>query len=108
MRLKQILKELPSSLFDFMAKDLNSDYKVKKLTCKTVFMVILHSMFSEKNFSLRKLRENFNNKVFQKKILGNENLKSIDHSAFHYRLNNINFKFFERIYIYLLKKCISL
>lgn len=108
MKLKQILKELPIKLFDFLAKDLNSDHKVKKLSSKTIFMVILHSMFSEKNFSLRKLRENFNNKTFQKKIIGNENLTYINHSAFHYRLNTINFKFFESIYIHLLKKCTSL
>jgi len=107
MKLKQILKELPVNLFDFLAKNLESDYKVKKLTSKTIFMVILHSLFSEKNFSLRKLKQNFDNKIFQKKIIGNENLTSIDHSSFHYRLNNINYKFFECIYLYLLKKCIS-
>lgn len=108
MKLKQILKEIPITLFDFLSREINSDYKVKKLTSKTMFMVILHSMFSEKNFSLRKLKENFINKTFQKKILGKENVTSIDHSSFHYRLNSINFQYFERIYIYLLKKMIAL
>ena len=70
MKLKAIIKEIPSSLLDFLPKSLDSDYKVKKLTSKSVFMVILHSMFSEKNFSLRKLKENFDNKTFQKKIHG--------------------------------------
>ena len=108
VKLKQILKEIPTDLFDFLAKDLNSDYKVKKLTSRTVFMVILHSMFSEKNFSLRKLKKNFDNKTFQKKILGKENVTSIDHSSFHYRLNTINFKYFERIYKYLTKKSMGI
>jgi len=108
MKLKQIITELPSSLFEFLAKDLNSDYKVKKLPSKTVFMVLFHSIFSERNFSLRKLRENFNNKTFQRKIIGNEDLTTIHHTSFHYRLNTINYKFFERIYIFLVKKCLFL
>ncbi len=68
-------------------------------------MVILHSMFSEKNFSLRKLKENFDNKTFQKKILGKDRDTTIHHTAFHYRLNTINYIFFKQIYNHLLKKC---
>ena len=105
MKLKHILKAIRSISFDSIAKSLESDYKVKKLTSKTMFMVILHSMFSERNFSLRKLKENFNNKIFQKKILGNENLTTIDHTAFHYRLQKINYKFFEQIFKSLFKEC---
>ncbi len=67
MKLKDILNIIPDKLLVFLAKESQVDNKVKKLTGKTMFMVILHSMFDEKNFSLRKLKENFNDSIFQKK-----------------------------------------
>ncbi len=84
MKLREVIKKIPSDLFDFLSKSLKCDYKAKKLTSKNVFMVILHSMFAEKSFSLRKLKENFDSKMFQKKILGRKENTTIHHTSFHY------------------------
>ncbi len=108
MNVKQILKILPSELFSVLSQKYNIDYKAKKLKGETIFKVLLYSMFSEKNYSLYKLKETFDNTTFQKKYLNNEEITSIDKTSFHYRLNNIDSKFFEDIFKKTLEKAKNL
>ena len=68
MRVKQIIKLLPSNLFSVLSQKYNIDYKAKKLPGETIFKVLLYSMFSEKNYTLKKLQENFNDETFQRKF----------------------------------------
>ncbi len=103
MKAKQIIKLLPGKYLDKLAVKLKSDYKAKKLTSKTLFMVILYSMFSEKMYSLRKMKQNFNKKTFQEKILENDTFTTINHTSFHYRLQTIDYRYFELIFCHLLK-----
>ena len=96
MRAKSILKLLPAHLFSELSNKYNINYKCKKLDGETIFKVLLYTMFSDKHYTLNKLKEHYDNEVFQKKYLKIEDKTTINKTSFHYRLNNINYKFFER------------
>ena len=104
MTAKQIFKMLPKELFLELSKKYNIDYKAKKLNGENIFKVLLYTMFSDKHYSLNKLKEYYDNEVFQKKFLKIENKTTIDKTSFHYRLNTLNPKYFEEIFFKTLKK----
>jgi len=49
------------------------------------------------------MKQIFNKKTFQKKILGNDTVTTINHTSFHYRLQTIDYRYFEHIFHHLLK-----
>ncbi|MCP3660157.1 MAG: IS4 family transposase [Bacteroidetes bacterium] len=104
MKIETIISKLPTSLFSFLSKKYEVDYKVKKLKGETIFMVLLHSMFSEQGNTLRKLKYLYNDNAFQNNILGSKEESTIDHTSFHYRLNNINPLYFKEIF----KSCLKI
>ncbi len=95
---------LPEESFDFLAKKYEVDHKVKKLHGKTIFKLLLYSLFSENNYSLRKLEANFNNYNFQKSILKTEKSNSINFTSIHYRLEKIDPNFFKELFEKTLKE----
>jgi len=106
MRAKNIIKLLPKNLFSFLSKKYKVDHKVKKLEGQRLFMLLLHSMFSEKSISLRKLKAKFEQEKFQKNSLNRpaQEVTTINHTALHYRFNTINPLYFRDIYQAALKK----
>ncbi len=98
MSTKELFNLIPEKKFDFLIKKYNTDYKVKKLPGKTVFKLLLHSLFSENSYTLRKISENFNDNNFQRGILEKDNLLTINYSALHYRLQNIDPNFFIELF----------
>ncbi len=67
MRVKQIIKVLPTELFSVLSQKYNVDYKVKKLPGETIFKVLLYSMFSKENYTVKKVQEHIKDETYQKK-----------------------------------------
>lgn len=106
MRVRNLIKLLPRDLFSFLSKKYNVDHKVKKLEGHQVFLLLLYSMFSEKAISLRKLKTKLEQEKLRKNSLKSptKKIETIDHTAFHYRLNTIDPLYFRDIYLAALKK----
>ena len=98
MNAKKIIAMLPERLFLFLSKKYKTDYKVKKLPAQTLFLVMLETLFSTKSYTLRALATQLNDKGFQKHILKNKEYITIDRTAFHYRLNSVDFNYFREIF----------
>ena len=98
MRARDLIRMLPKHKFIYLAKKYETDYKVKKLPGETIFLVMLESLFSSVNYTLRALATQFNEKDFQEHILRNKEYITIDHSAFHYRLDKIDSEYFRELF----------
>lgn len=95
---RELLSMLPKELFSFLSKRYEVDYRVKKLSGEVVFLTLIETLFSSKSFSLRSTASEYENKKFQKYILKNKEFLTIDHTAFHYRLNKIDPNYFRDIF----------
>lgn len=100
---REILSRIPEEIFTKLSKKYEVDYKVKKLHGKVIFLTMLEALFSSANFSLRNLALQLRDKKFQKYILKNRDYITIDHTAFHYRLNKMSSEYFQEIFEYVKK-----
>ena len=98
MKAREVIQMIPKKFFTFLSKKYEVDYKVKKLPGETVFLVMLETLFSSLNHTLRALATQFNEKDFQQHILRNKEYITIDHTAFHYRLNKIDSEYFRELF----------
>ena len=98
MKARDLIRMLPKYKFIYLAKKYETDYKVKKLRGETVFLVMLESLFSSFNYTLRAVASEFNEKNFQEHVLRNKEYITIDHTAFHYRLNKIDSEYFRELF----------
>ena len=95
---RELLAMLPKELFSFLSKKYEVDYRVRKLSGEVIFLTMIETLFSSKNFSLRSAAAEYNNKKFQKYILNNKDFLTIDHTAFHYKLGKVDPNYFRDIF----------
>lgn len=102
MNVKEILTLIPEEDLNALAIETKVNRLTKKLDGVVVFKLLLYSMISVKQNSLRTMEGIFNSYVF-KKIVNAKDKQSIKHSSISERLAVINVSFFEQLY----KKCLS-
>ena len=91
---------LPKGLLKELSEKYKIDYKIKKLSGEVIFLTLIQALFSSTNLSLRNLAIQLKDKKFQKYILKNRDYITIDHTAFHYRLNKMSSEYFREIFEY--------
>jgi hypothetical protein len=96
MKAMEILNYIPRKKLEFLALESNVDFKAKKLDGIVMFQLLIYSMLSTKQGSLRVMEEFFSSFSFQK--LAYLNGESIRYSSLSERLNSINVEFFEKLY----------
>lgn len=96
---KEAIGIIPDELLDKLALENKVDYSVKKLQGKVVFQLFLYGILSGKRISLRILEAIFNSQKF--KNLFEIKPSKIKHSGLGMRLQNIDYKYFENIFKYL-------
>jgi len=97
---ESVINLVPDKLLDELAVKSKVDYSVKKLQGKIVFKLFLYAVFSGKNVSLRILETIYNSEKF--KNLFNVPSNKIKHSGIGMRLSNIDYRYFENIFNYLI------
>ena len=97
MTAKEILDLLPDGLFERLSAETNVDFKVKKLSGKTVFILLLYSLLSERDVSLRVMEKIFNSYKF-KTLADLDPLSGIRFSSLSERITNIDSLYFKRIF----------
>lgn len=100
MKAEEIIGLIPDSVLDSLSLKTGADCFVKKLSGKIIFKLFLYGVLNCKNISLRILEAIFNSEKFKK--LFQINTKTIKHSGLGMRLANINYRYFEKIFQYLL------
>lgn len=96
---EDIIGLVPDELLDNLAQDTGVDYSVKKLHGKSVFKLFLFAFLSGGSVSLRILEAIFQSERF--KNLFNLPTRAVKHSALSMRLRNIDSRYFEKIFEYL-------
>lgn len=97
MNVKEILSLIPEDALKTLAIETNVNRLTKKLDGVTVFKLLLYSMVSVKQNSLRVMEGIFNSYVF-KNLVNSNDKKSIKHSSISERLSIINVDFFKQLY----------
>lgn len=97
MKAIDILNYIPADRLEFLAASTEVNYKSKKLDGLTLFQLLLYSMLTVKQNSLRVMEEIFSSYSFQK-IKKNSNHHTIKHSSISERLKVMDSIFFKRIY----------
>jgi len=92
-----LVRYLPQSTIDKIAKEANVDYQVKKLEGKDVFYLLLFSNLNTKDISLRQTEVLSQSKIYQI-FAGKTSDYVVPHTTLSDRLSNINVEFFESIY----------
>jgi len=91
MNAKGILSLLPDELLAELAADTNVDYYAKKLKGKILFKLLLSSVLSHKDNSLRRMEALYES-------VGDKDESGISISSLSERLSKINVVFFKRLY----------
>lgn len=103
MKVKELLNLIPQTTWDKLIKETNVNYKAKKLDGQLLFSLLLYSLVTTKNTSLRVMEQLFNSYLFQSihsKPIANE----VKYTSIGQRLASINYTFFENLYL----NCIDL
>lgn len=100
MKAEEVIGLIPDEVLDSLSLETGVDCFVKKLSGKIVFKLFLYGILNCKIISLRILETIFNSEKFQS--LFQVNIKSIKHSGLGMRLANIDYRYFEKIFQYLL------
>lgn len=103
LKAKDILNLIPDSLFKELSATTSVDYKVKKLNGRVLFSLLLYSLLSQKDTSLRVLEQVFNSFKF-KSIVGIDRHETVRFSSISERITNVDFKYFKAIF----EHCVSL
>lgn len=97
MKATEILNYIPSERLRFLATKANVDYKAKKLDGMTLFQLILYSMITVKQNSLRVMEEIFNSYAFHK-INDSSKKTTIKFNSISDRLKTMDAVYFQHIY----------
>lgn len=97
---KDILDLIPDDLLDTLADETGIDYSVKKLQGKTIFKLFVYGLLSSHKISLRVLQTIYASPIFQN--LFHLQKKRVAHSGIGVRLKHLDFRYFERIFSYLI------
>lgn len=101
IRAEEVISLIPDELLDKLATQTGVDYSVKKLVGKTIFKLFLFGLLNGKTISLRILEAIYNSQRF--KDLFNVAPDRIKHSGLGFRLSTIDYRYFENIFLYLVK-----
>ncbi|MDR3642845.1 MAG: IS4 family transposase [Candidatus Doudnabacteria bacterium] len=100
----QVIDLVPDSILDALSQESGVDFGVKKLQGKVLFKLIIYSFLSSKQVSLRILEAIYNSEKF--KALFNIPFTAVTrkatYAAFSFRLKNIDYRYFEKIFNYLI------
>jgi hypothetical protein len=91
MSAKEILSLLPDELLAELSEDTNVDYYAKKLKGKIIFKLLLSSVLSHKDNSLRRMEALYES-------VSDKDERGISISSLSERLSKINVDFFKRLY----------
>lgn len=100
MNAKEVISLVPDLLLDNIALETKVDYSVKKLQGKNIFRLFLYGVLNCKIISLRILETIFNSSKFQ--LLFEMKEQKIKHSGIGMRLTNIDYRYFEKVFQYLI------
>jgi hypothetical protein len=98
---EQIINIIPDELLDQLSVQGKVNYSVKKLTGKIIFKLLLYSLLSVKNISLRIIEAIYNSDKF--KNLFNLSNDKIKHSGLGFRISTIDYTYFENIFKHLIQ-----
>lgn len=100
MTAQEVIGIIPDEFLDNLAIKTKVDCFVKKLKGKIVFKLFLYAVLSGKTISLRILETIFNSDKFKR--LFNFDESTIKHSGIGMRLTSIDYRYFEKIFEYLI------
>jgi len=100
MNAEEVIGIIPDEILDKLSVETGVDCFVKKLSGKIIFKLFLYGILNCRNISLRILETIFNSEKF-KNLFGLK-IKSIKHSGLGMRLTNVDYRYFEKIFQYLL------
>lgn len=100
MNAKEVISLIPDLLLDNIALETKVNYSVKKLQGQNIFRLFLYGVINCKTISLRILETIFNSSKFQ--LLFELKKQKIKHSGIGMRLTNIDYRYFEKIFKYLI------
>lgn len=103
MKVKELLNLIPQTTWDKLIKETNVNYKAKKLDGQLLFSLLLYSLVTTKNTSLRVMEQLFNSYLF-KSIHSKPIANDVKYTSIGQRLASINHAFFEKLYL----DCINL
>jgi hypothetical protein len=102
VNLNELLKSIPDKKLSFLGVETKVDHQVKKLKGTIIFRLILMSMLESSKASLRVMEAVTQSAKF-KKLIGSQEI-STKYNSIRDRICNINYEFFEQIFIYLFNK----
>lgn len=97
---EKIISLIPDELLDQLASETGVDYSVQKLHGKTVFKLFLFAFLDGKRISLRVMEIIFKSERFRS--LFHITPTAVKHSSIGMRLQTIDYRYFERIFTYLI------
>lgn len=97
---EDVISLVPDEILDNLSSETGVDYSVKKLRGKSIFKLFLFACLNGGGVSLRLLEAIFQSERFRN--LFNPQAQTIKHSALSMRLRNINSRYFEKIFEYLI------
>lgn len=100
MKAEEVIGLLPDEVLDSLSLETGVDCFVKKLSGKIVFKLFLYGILNCKSISLRILEAIFNSEKF--KNLFQIDSPSIKHSGLGMRFSTIDYRYFEKIFQFLL------
>ena len=100
----QVIELVPDSILETLSIQIGADFGVKKLQGKVLFKLILYAFLSSKQISLRILEAIYNSEKFKAlfNIPFTAVTKKVTYAAFSFRLKNIDYRYFEKIFNYLI------
>ncbi len=102
MNAEKIIGLIPDDILDQISLQTGVDNFVKKLKGKIIFKLFVYTLLNCRKVSLRILEAIFNSQKFSI-LLNGEDKRKIRHSSIGSRLSVIDYRYFERIFDYLVK-----
>lgn len=102
MKVSEIINYINDADLDFLSKETQVDWNVKKLQGKELFKLLIFGVLNENRASSR-VFESFYENVFFQKIGNIEKGKTVSHSSIAERIGKIEVRFFEQIF----EKCVE-
>jgi hypothetical protein len=93
----ELFAMIPEGLLKKLEKQTNVNHQVKKLSGILTLKLLLFSLLNSERISLRVMEEIFNSDQF--KIFAKKENQKTKHSTIGDRITNINYEFFEKIFV---------
>ena len=100
----QVIELVPDSILDALSSETGTDFSVKKLQGKVLFKLVVYAFLSSRQISLRILEAIYNSEKFKAlfNIPFTAVTRKVTHAAVSFRLKNIDYRYFEKIFNYLI------